>query len=126
MILDTSAVLAILFGEPGWEDLTDRILASETRLIGAPTVAEAMIVLDSRLGTAGVTLLERFLQEYQVQEVPFDADHARLAGLTYARYGKGRHLAGLNFGDCMSYAVAAKASDSLLYVGNDFSQTDLA
>lgn len=126
MILDASAVLAILLREEGSEALADRILDAETVGIGAPTLTEAAMVLIARLGPSAVGLLDRFLQEFQVEEIPFGSDHWRAAADAYIHFGKGRNPAGLNFGDCMSYAVAKLSGLPLLYVGNDFSRTDLA
>jgi ribonuclease VapC len=125
VILDSSAVVAILLREPGFERLRDRLAASEQVGIAAPTVVESSLALCSRLGHAGKTLLARFLQEAEVEVVDFTADHWMVAADALIAYGKGRHRAGLNFGDCMTYAVAKLAGEPLLCLGDDFPATDL-
>jgi ribonuclease VapC len=124
MIVDTSALLAIVFQEPGYEAVLERITSSPAAA-GAPTLAEAGIVLHARLGDGAAGLLERMLDELDIQEVPFGEVHWREAVDAFRRFGKGRHAAGLNFGDCMTYAVAHLAGEPLLYIGDDFGQTDL-
>jgi len=123
VILDASALVAIVFQEPGWERLVDRI-TSEPAAVGTPTLAEVGIVLHARLGEGAAGLLERMLEELDIQEVPFGEIHWREAVDAFRRFGKGRHEAGLNFGDCMTYAVAHLAGEPLLYVGDDFSKSD--
>ena len=125
MILDSSAVIAILLREPEHETLLDRLAESDTAAIGAPTLTECGIVLSARLDAQGKTLLERFLQEAALTVIPFGPEHHSRAVDAYLRYGKGRHPAALNFGDCMTYATARLAAAPLLCVGNDFAQTDL-
>jgi ribonuclease VapC len=125
MILDTSAILAVVFKEPGFEVVLDKIAAAEVVAIGAPTAAEAGIVLDARLGGVGRGALIRLLHEWAVSVVPFGEDHWKQAADAYARFGRGHHKAALNFGDCLSYAVAKIADQPLLCVGSDFSRTDL-
>ena len=125
MIVDTSAIVAILFQEPGFEELIEKLGRSETIGIGMPTLAETCIVLTARLGDRAAGMLERFLREIDGIEIPFGEDHWREACGAYQRYGRGRHPARLNFGDCLTYAVAKLAGQPLLFVGNDFSQTDL-
>jgi ribonuclease VapC len=125
VIVDSSAIVAILLKEPGYEHLRDCLVAAEQVSIGAPTVTESSLVLCSRLGRAGKTLLARFLQEAEIEVVEFTADHWTVAADAFIAYGKGRHRAGLNFGDCMTYAVARLAGEPLLCLGNDFPTTDL-
>jgi ribonuclease VapC len=125
MILDSSALLAIVFKEPGFEAILDRIAAAPGVAAGTPTLAETGVVLHARLGGNAAGLLERMLDELDVQELPFGELHWREAADAYRRFGKGRHLAALNFGDCMTYAVASLSGEPLLFVGDDFSQTDL-
>jgi ribonuclease VapC len=125
VIVDSSAIVAILLKEPGYEHLRDRLVAAEQVSIVAPTVTESSLVLCSRLGRAGKTLLARFLQEAEIEVVEFTADHWTVAADAFIAYGKGRHRAGLNFGDCMTYAVARLAGEPLLCLGNDFPTTDL-
>lgn len=125
MILDASALLAIVFREPGFETILERIEAAPGVAAGSPTLAEAGIVLQARLGGNADGLLERMLDELDVQEVPFGELHWREAVDAYRRFGKGRHPASLNFGDCTSYAVAQLAGEPLLFVGDDFGRTDV-
>ena len=125
MIVDTSALLAVVFQEPGWETVLERLLASPGSAAGTPTLTETGIVLQARLGEDARGLLERLLDELGIQEVPFGEIHWREAVDAYRRFGKGRHTAGLNFGDCMTYAVASLAGEPLLFLGEDFTHTDL-
>ncbi len=125
MIVDSSALLAIVFQEPGFETLLDRIGSPDAVAAGTPTLAETGIVLHARLGTNAHGLLERMLDELDIQEVPFGEIHWREAVDAYRRFGKGQHPAALNFGDCMTYAVARLAGEPLLFVGDDFGHTDL-
>ena len=125
MILDTSAILAVFLKEPGFEVIVDRLAAEDEVGIGAPTLAETGIVLDARFGAAAAGWLSQFLAEFRVSAIPFGADHWREAVAAYARFGRGRHPAALNFGDCLSYAVARLAGEPLLCVGEDFTRTDV-
>ena len=125
MIVDSSALVAIVLREPGWETLTEK-LSSGAAGAGAPTLAEAGIVLTAKMGPRGRSLLARVVQEARISVVPFTDEHWPIAVDAYARFGKGRHAAALNFGDCLTYAVASLAGQPLLYVGEDFGKTDLA
>lgn len=125
MILDSSAILAILFREPDWESLLVALEGAESVSCGAPTLAEAGIVLGHRHGFASGKL-HRFVQEFGVTVVPFGVEHWVEAERAYERFGKGRHGADLNFGDCLAYAVSKLAEQPLLFVGDDFSKTDIA
>ncbi len=125
MILDTSAVIAILFKEPGFEVVVQKLADAETIGIGAPTLTETGIVLHARLGHNPGGILERFLHEFMIVTIPFGEEHWREAVEAYGMYGRGRHAASLNFGDCMTYSVAKLAGQPLLFVGTDFSKTDL-
>lgn len=125
MIVDSSALVAIVLREPGWETVVDT-LSSGPAGAGTPTLAEAGVVLTAKLGPRGRSLLGRVVQEARIAVVPFTDEHWPLAIDAYARFGKGRHAASLNFGDCLTYAVARLASQPLLYVGEDFSRTDLS
>jgi ribonuclease VapC len=93
--------------------------------VGAPTLAETGIVLAARMGLLARTLLARFVDEAELIVVPFDDEHWQVATDAFLRFGKGLHTAALNFGDCMTYAVARIAGEPLLYVGNDFAKTDI-
>jgi ribonuclease VapC len=125
MILDSSALLAIVFQEPGFEEVLARILESDAVAVGTPTLAETGIVLHARLGEASYGVLERTLDELHIQEIPFGEVHWREAVNAYRRFGKGRHPASLNFGDCLTSATACLAGEPLLFVGSDFAHTDL-
>lgn len=126
MIVDTSVLMAIVFREEGFEQLIDTLAAEGSLAAGTPTLAEAGIVLRARLGEGADGLLERMLDEFAIQEIPFGEIHWREAVDAFRRYGRGRHPAGLNFGDCMTYATAQLAGERLLYVGDDFARTDLS
>ena len=125
MILDSSAVIAILLREPGYEQLERWVGRERSPGIGAPTLAETAIVLTGKTGALGRTLLNRFLITMEVEMIPFGDEHWRMAVEAYDHYGKGRHRAGLNFGDCLTYAVAKLAHEPLLALGDDFGHTDL-
>lgn len=114
-----------MLAEPDHEALKDQLAQAPQAGIGAPTLTECGIVLGARLGTLGQTLLGRFVQEAGLTVIPFGPDHWVAAVGAYLRFGKGRHPAGLNFGDCLSYATAQIAKAPLLCVGNDFTRTDL-
>jgi len=125
VIVDSSAVVGVLLRQPGHEPLLDRLAEAPVVGIGAPTLAETRIVLAARLGIAGKALLGRFLQEGGLTVVAFGAEHWSAAVDAFVRFGKARHPAGLNFGDCLTYAVARLADEPLLCLGDDFAQTDL-
>ena len=125
MIIDTSAIVAILFREPGWERLLDKLTTAPEPAVGVPTLTEAAIVISARTRHDGRALVARFLMEGSIAAVPFGEDHYGIAVGAWLRYGKGRHKAALNFGDCMSYATAKLADQPLLCVGDDFALTDL-
>jgi ribonuclease VapC len=125
MIVDSSAILAIVFREPGYEAVLERLETASAAAAGAPTLAETAIVLSARLRRDARGLLERLLQELRIQSVPFSDEHWRAAHDAYLRFGKGRHPARLNFGDCLSYATAKLAHQPLLFVGRDFAKTDV-
>ena len=126
MILDSSALVAIVMKEPGYEELLSAIASDGSPAIGAATLAEAAIVLSARLKVDARSLLARFLSEAAIAVVPFGESHYGAAVEAWLRYGKGRHPAALNFGDCLAYAVAHLAREPLLFVGGDFAQTDIA
>ncbi len=125
MIIDSSAIVAVIGKEPGYERVIYQLAASPRTRIGAPTRLETGIVLTARFGPRGKTALARFLQENSIETVAFDDTHASVALDAYSRFGKGRHPAALNFGDCCTYAVASVADEPLLCLGDDFAQTDL-
>jgi ribonuclease VapC len=125
LIIDSSAILAIFFRETGSEDLLSTILGAEFAGIGSPTAAETGLVLTARLQRNATGSLLRFFEETGIEIVPFSDLHWQRAVDAYSRFGKGRHPAALNFGDCMTYATAALASQPLLCRGDDFRRTDL-
>lgn len=126
MIVDTSALAAVLFAESGHDALVDRLAVADRCLMSAVNALEIGIVVEARLGEAGGRELSALLEALQVDVVAFDAGLAAVALDAWRRYGKGRHPAGLNFGDCAAYALAKVTNQSLLFQGEDFSKTDLA
>lgn len=125
MILDTSAIIAVLLEEEGSIDLRAKIRSAKIRSAGTPTLTVTGVVLTSHVGLGWETMLEIFLNDFKVEAIHFDQRHWREAVTAYCRFGKGRHPARLNFGDCMSYAVSRIAGRPLLCTGRDFAQTDL-
>jgi ribonuclease VapC len=125
MILDSSAVVAILCEEPGFEILLRKVGDASAVGIAAPTVLESAMIVGTRLKTDGLSSVHDFLRELSVHVVPFTEIHASAAYSAFLRYGKGRHSASLNFGDCMSYAAAKVSGRPLLFIGNDFAKTDM-
>ncbi len=123
MIVDSSALVSLLLRESGWERIADTLAGHGHAAIGAPTLTKTAIVLHAK--GAPASLLPALLQRTGIEVVPFTQHHALLAADAYATYGRGRHAASLNYGDCMTYAVARLAQAPLLFVGNDFAQTDL-
>ncbi len=125
MIVDSSAIIAIVFREPGHERLIDALTTESSPGIGTPTLAETGIVLSARLQRNARGLLSRLIQDFGLVEVPFGEEHWRTALDAYLQFGKGRHPAALNFGDCLTYAVAHLANEPLLFTGKDFTHTDI-
>ena len=125
MVLDTSAIVAILLGEPPADRLVVAVEADRTRLVSAATVVEASLVLLGRYGETGEPELDRLLRAFGAEVVPVGEEQANLARHAALRYGRGRHAAGQNFGDCFSYALAVARDEPLLFVGDDFPQTDV-
>jgi ribonuclease VapC len=125
VIIDSSAILAVIGKEPGYERIVHELAASPATRIGAPTRLETGIVLTARFGPRGKTALARFLQENSIETVAFGEAHASAALDAYSRFGKGRHPAALNFGDCCTYAIASITGEPLLCTGDDFARTDL-
>ena len=125
MIVDSSAVVAILLREEGWEALRSAVVGDELVGIGAPTLLEVVLVISGRAGRDRSDDVRAFVRDLRIVVVSFEEEHARMAAQAFARFGKGRHPAALNFGDCMSYAVAKLAGQPLLCTGRDFAKTDL-
>ena len=126
LVLDRSAIVAILLKEPGYERLLERIEQAEFLAVGAPTLLETSMVLSTRLRQDPRLLLAAFLSRIEAEVVPFSAEHQDAATSAFLRFGRGRHPAALNFGDCLSYAIAAVTGMPLLYTGSDLAQTDIA
>ena len=125
MTLDSSALIAILFAEPGYLELVDAILGAEVVRVGSPTLVETGMVLAGRRGSPVGRELEDLVRELDATIVPFGETEWHRALDASNRFGRGRHAAALNFGDCLAYATAAVAGDALLFVGNDFRKTDI-
>jgi ribonuclease VapC len=125
VVLDTSAVLALLQGEKEADRILAALADAEVRRVSAATVVEAGIVLQARYGDHGERELDLFLQRAEVEVIPFSEEHATVARQAFRRFGKGRHPAALNFGDCFAYALAVVLDHPLLFVGADFSATDV-
>ena len=125
MTLDSSALIAVLFAEPGHLDLVDRILEADRVRVGAPTLVETSLVHAGRRGKPAAGEVEGLVRELGVTVAPFGEAEWRIAVDAFARFGRGRHAASLNFGDCLAYASAAAVGDTLLYVGDNFGHTDI-
>ncbi len=125
MILDSSVIVAIVTQEPGVELIVEKLRKAEVRAVSAATLAEAGIVLQARLALDPQAIIDRFLRDFDVAVIAFGDEHWREAVDAYRRFGRGRHAAALNFGDCLSYATARLAGEPLLFVGADFARTDL-
>lgn len=125
MVIDTSALVAILLGEAETELFALAIAADSKRLISAFTALETGIVIEAKKGESGGRELDLLLHHARIEIVPVTAEQVEIARSAWRKYGKGRHPAGLNIGDCCSYALAKCAGEPLLFKGNDFSHTDV-
>ena len=125
MVIDSSALIAILRREPEEQAFRSAIKLASSRLLSASTRVEIGIVALVLAGEAGREQADALLETLRVETVPLSADHARLAIDAFRHFGKGRHPAGLNFGDCFSYALARATGEPLLFKGDDFAQTDI-
>lgn len=125
MILDSSALVTIALDEPEREAFVAKINAADTIAVAAPTLVEAGIVLSARTGTDASDLLAELVTASEAVVIEFGPAHWQRAVSAWWRFGKSRHPAGLNFGDCISYAAAEVADDRLLAKGDDFAQTDI-
>jgi ribonuclease VapC len=125
MVIDTSAIVAILFGEPEAEIFAEAIERDAVRLISAASVLAAAIVVESELGDAGARELDLLLYKAGITVAPFSPDHLAAARHAFRVFGKGRHAAALNFGDCFSYALSKSTGEPLLFKSEDFLQTDV-
>jgi ribonuclease VapC len=126
MVVDTSALIAVAFLEPGFEALEAALVITDRSVISAATLLEASMVVNARRGQSGLEQLDQLLSDLAIDTVAVDSSQAFVARDAFIRYGKGNHAAGLNFGDCFSYALAKTRDEPLLFKGDDFSQTDVA
>ena len=125
MVIDTSAVVAILFGEAEAENFADAIENDATRLMSAASVLECSLVIESEIGEEGSRELDLLLLRAGVEIVAFTAEQLQVARHAYRTFGKGRHAASLNFGDCFAYALSRTTGEPLLFKGEDFPKTDV-
>jgi len=125
VVVDTSAAVAIILNEPGSADLMGCLESAAARLMSTASRVELGIVIEARLGPAGMDAVSRFLRDAEIEIVTVDVDVADRGLGAWRRYGKGRHRAALNFGDCFTYALAEQTGHPLLYTGDDFAATDL-
>ena len=125
MVVDSSAVLAILFNEPERDLFSEALVAGRVRLMSSANALETAVVVSSRKGPGGAREFDLLLHRAEFEVVSFTPDHLRLARDAYERYGKGRHPAGLNLGDCCAYALARHTGYPLLFKGDDFPRTDI-
>jgi ribonuclease VapC len=125
MVIDTSALVAILCNESDAAVFEAAIEHDPIRLISAATLLEIGMVIESRFGEVGGRELDLLIHKAQIEVAPFDQEQAEIARDAYRTYGKGRHPAGLNYGDCFSYALSSVRGEPLLYKGDDFGKTDI-
>jgi ribonuclease VapC len=125
MVIDTSAVAAVLFNEADAEIYEVAMASADSACMSAATVLECSLVIESRYGPVGAGKLDTLFVEQEIEIVPFDREQLAFARAAFRRFGRGRHSAGLNFGDCFAYALAKARALPLLFKGNDFAQTDI-
>jgi ribonuclease VapC len=125
MVLDTSALLALLLDEPEAEEFRVAVEEDMTRLLSAATLLETALVIEGRKGEPGGRELDTLIQKAEIVVVAVDAEHVSEARRAYRRFGRGRHAAGLNFGDVFAYALARTSGEPLLFKGDDFAKTDV-
>lgn len=126
MTVDTSAIIAILKQEPGWQDLRDTLHAAHTLAISAGSYLELSIVVDSWKNPRLSAHIDELIEEFGIVIEPVTVEQARIAREAYRNYGRGSgHAAKLNYGDCFSYALARVMREPMLYTGDDFKQTDI-
>ena len=126
MVLDSSAILAMLLEEPEADSFRFAIADDETRLVSSATILEASLVIEIRKGDAGGRELDLLISKAAIEIVPVDHDQLAEARRAWRRFGRGRHAAGLNYGDLFSYALARTSGQPLLFKGDDFARTDVA
>ena len=125
MVIDTSAILAILLREPERRSFVEAIESADSTRMSVASFVESSIVIESRYGAEGLRDLDRFISRADIQLISVDQVQGQLARSAYSRFGKGRHRAGLNYGDCFSYAAAISFGEPLLCKGDDFLHTDV-
>jgi ribonuclease VapC len=125
MVIDSSAIVAVLLNEKNAAQIAQAIEAASQRLLSAANLLEASIVIESRKGEAGGRELDLLVYRAAIEIVAVDQDQAETARIAWRRFGRGRHPAGLNYGDCFAYALAKSRGLPLLFQGDDFSQTDI-
>jgi ribonuclease VapC len=125
MVIDTSVLVAILCDEPDAPLFEAAIESDATRLISAATLLETAIVIEARFGEDGGRELDLLIHKAQIEIAPFDQEQAEIAREAYRTYGRGRHPAALNYGDCFAYALSAVRGEPLLYKGDDFAKTNV-
>lgn len=125
MVIDTSALVAMLGDEPEAERYEAAVEGDPVRLMSTASLLEAAIVIESRYGEAGGRELDLWLHRAGVDLVPVGTEHVEVARFAYRRFGNGRHPAGLNYGDCFAYALAKVSGERLLFKGDDFTRTDI-
>ena len=126
MIVDTSAIISIALAEPDADALLRALHSATVRQMSVASALEACLVLVGRLGEGGKSDLDSLPRQLRIELVPVDRAQCEVAQEAAARFGRGRHAAGLNYGDCFSYALAAVSNDTVLCIGNDLSRTDIA
>ncbi len=126
MVVDSSALIAVLTGEAEAALFIDSLSAPGRKLISSFTLLETAIVIEAKKGEGGAKALSELMAETGIDAVAFDSSQAEVALDAWRRYGKGRHQAALNIGDCVSYALSRISNEKLLFKGNDFSNTDIA
>lgn len=126
MVLDTSALLALLLDEPEAEEFRAAVEEDTTRLVSAATLLETALVIEARKGEPGGRELDSLIHKAEIAVVAVDAEQVSEARRAYRRFGKGRHAAGLNFGDVFAYGLARSSGEPLLFKGDDFAKTDIS
>ena len=125
MVVDTSLLLAIFQDEPERRAFNEAIEEAATRKLSVANFVELSMVIESRFGTEGLRDLDHFLDRAEIRLVSVDVEQGKMARRAFSQFGKGRHPAGLNYGDCFAYALASVLGEPLLFKGQDFPQTDI-
>jgi ribonuclease VapC len=126
MVIDAPAIVAILFDEPERARFAAAIDAAAPRLLSAVTFVEATLVVEGRKGPSAERMIDSFVEDGEIEVVPVAIEHVQLACAAFRAFGKRRHPANLNLGDCFAYALAKATGEPLLFKGDDFSKTDIA